>query len=88
MIAGVGEELGDLADAADVLVAVLGEKPRSLLSPWRMLSPSSTVGDAATLHEDLLKAAGDGGLARAGEAREPDVQPRWPSSFSRSVRLT
>ena len=39
--AGVDHQLGDLGDAADVLDAVgLGE-PRSLLRPWRTLSPSS-----------------------------------------------
>ena len=40
--AGVAEQLRHLADAADVLGAVGGEKPRFLLRPWRMLSPSST----------------------------------------------
>lgn len=70
----VGKELGDLADAADVLVAVgLGEA-QVLVEAEAHVVAVEAVGGEAQVQEVLLQGGGDGGLARGGEARQPDCE--------------
>lgn len=70
----VGKELGDLADAADVLVAVgLGEA-QVLVEAEAHVVAVEAVGGEAQVEEVLLEGGGDGGFARGGEARQPDCE--------------
>lgn len=70
----VGKELGDLTDAADVLVAVgLGEA-QVLVEAEAHVVAVEAVGGEAQVEEVLLQGGGDGGLARGGEARQPDCE--------------
>jgi hypothetical protein len=70
--AGVGEQLGDLADAADVLGAVLRGEAQVLVEPVADVVAVEDVGAHAALAEPLLEIDRDGRLARAGKARQPD----------------
>ena len=70
--AGVGEELRDLADAADVLGAVLGREAEVLVEAVADVVAVEDVGAHAALPEALLEVDRDGRFAGAGEAREPD----------------
>lgn len=68
----VGKELGDLGDAAYVLVAVgLGEA-EVLVEAEADVVAVEAVGGEPEVQEVLLEGGGDGGLARGAEAREPD----------------
>lgn len=71
----VGEELRDLRDAADVLVAVLLGESEVLVQPEADVVAVETVrGDLAVAEELVLEFHGDGGFARGGEAGQPDGQ--------------
>jgi hypothetical protein len=78
---GIGHQLGHLADAADVLHPVGIGEAQVRFRPWRTLSPSSrkcAVHRAQLLFDQI----GDGRLAGAGQAGEPQhrrllaLQPR------------
>lgn len=70
----VGKELGNLADAADVLVAVgLGEA-QVLVEAEAHVVAVEAVGGEAQVQEVLLEGGGDGRFARGGEARQPDCE--------------
>ena len=70
--AGVGEELRDLADAADVLGAVLGREAEILVEPVADVVAVEDVGADAALDGALLELDRDRRLAGAREPREPD----------------
>ena len=60
----VGEELGDLCDAADVLVAVLFAETQVLVQAEAdVVAVQAVGGDAAGAEELALKFDGDGGFA-------------------------
>lgn len=66
---GVREELGDLRDAADVLVAVRLAEPEVLVQAEAdVVAVEAVGGDAAVAEELVLEFDGDGGFARGGEA--------------------
>jgi hypothetical protein len=69
--AGVGEELRDLADAPDVLGAILGREPEILVQAVPDVVAVEDVGADAALGEPLLEVDRDGGLARAREPGQP-----------------
>lgn len=60
----VGEQLGHLADAADVLVAVLFREAQVLVEPEAHVVAVEAVGRQAQVQEMLLQGRGDGGFAR------------------------
>jgi hypothetical protein len=68
----VGEELGYLGDAADVLVAVLLGEAEVLVEAEADVVAVEAVGGHAEVQEVLLQGGGNGGLARGGEAGEPE----------------
>lgn len=68
----VGEQLGDLGDAADVLVAVRLREAQVLVEPEAHVIAVEPVRRVAQVQEVLLERGRDGGLARGGQAREPD----------------
>ena len=68
----VGEQLGHLADAADVLVARLFVKAQVLVQAEADVVAIQAVGCETQVQQVLLEGCGDGGLARGGEAGEPD----------------
>lgn len=68
---GVGEELGDLGNAADVLVAVLLGEAQVLVEPEADVVAVEAVGVDAELQQVLLEGCGDGGLARGRETGQP-----------------
>lgn len=69
----VREELRDLRDATDVLVAVLLAEAEVLVQTEAdVVAVQAVGGDAAVAEELVLQLDGDGGLARGGEAGEPD----------------
>lgn len=68
----VSEELGDLADAADVLVAVLFAEAEVLVEAEADVVAVEAVRGEAKVDEVLFEGCGDGGLARGREARQPD----------------
>ena len=69
---GVGEELGDLGDAADVFVAVLFGEAQVLVEAEADVVAVEAVGGQTQMQEVLLKRSGYGGFARGGEAGEPE----------------
>lgn len=70
---GVGEQLGDLTDAADVLVAVGLAEAQVLVQTETDVVTVQTVGvDAAVTDELVLELDGNGGLAGGGETGQPD----------------
>lgn len=72
----VGEQLGDLCDAADVLVAVCLAEAQVLVQPEAHIVAVQSVGrDAAVAQELVLQLHGEGGLARGRQAGEPDCEP-------------
>ena len=73
--AGVGEQLGDLADAADVFLAVGGGEAEVLVQPVADVVAVEHVGQPAALHQGVFQREGDGALARAGQAGEPEGGP-------------
>jgi hypothetical protein len=69
---GVSEELGNLGDTANVLVAVgLGES-KVLVKAETDVVAVETVGGDAKVKEMLLESSGNGGLARGRETGQPD----------------
>ena len=70
--AAVGEQLGDLADAADVLLAVGGGEAEVLVQPVADVVAVEDVGQPAALHQGVFQREGDGALARAAQAGEPE----------------
>ena len=72
MHAGVGEQLGHLADAADVLLAVGGGEAQVLVQAVADVVAVEHVGQVAALDQGVLEGEGDGALARAAQAGEPD----------------
>lgn len=73
--ARVGEQLGDLCDAADVLVAVGFAEAKVLVQAEADVVAVQTVGVHAAVVEQLaLEFDGNGGLARGGETGQPDRQ--------------
>lgn len=69
---GVGEELGDLADAPDVLVAVPLAEAQVLVQPEPHVVAVEAVGREAEVQKVLLQRGGDGGFAGRAEAGEPE----------------
>lgn len=70
--AGVGEQLGDLGDAANVLVAVLFAEAQVLVEAEADVVAVEAVGGQAEVQQVLLEGGGDGRLARGAQAGEPD----------------
>ena len=70
--AAVGEELRDLADAADVLGAVGGREAEVLVQPVAHVVAVEHVGEVAALDQRVLGGHRDRRLAGAGEPREPE----------------
>jgi uncharacterized protein YbjT (DUF2867 family) len=70
--AGVSEELGDLADAADVLRAVFGGEAEVLVQPVSDVVAVEPIGVLALLEQHLFEGDGDGALAAAGQAGQPE----------------
>ena len=68
----VGEELRDLANAADVLGSILGRKTEVRIQPHSDVVAIEDVGQATALTQRLLGRDGDRRLARARKARQPD----------------
>lgn len=77
----VGKELGDLTNAADVLVAVLLGEAQVLVQTEAHVVAIETVGGQPQVEEMLLEGGSDGGLARGGEAGEPDGQALLLAGF-------
>lgn len=69
---GVGKELGNLGDAANVFVAVLFREAQVLVEAEADVVAVEAVGGHAEVQEVLLQGRRDGGLARGGEAGEPE----------------
>lgn len=69
---GVSKELGDLGDAADVLVTVGLGKAKILVEAEADVVAVETVGGDAQVEEVLLESSGDGRLARSRETGQPD----------------
>jgi hypothetical protein len=61
-----------LRDAADVLVAVLLGETQVLVQAEADVVAVEAVGGQAEVEEVLLERGGDGGLARGGQAGQPD----------------
>lgn len=70
--AGIGEEPGDLAYAADVFGAVVGGEPQVLIEAVADVVAVETVGEVAFADQQFLEQYGDGGFAAGGEAGEPE----------------
>jgi hypothetical protein len=70
--ARVGEQAGDLADAADVLGAVGGREPEVGVEAVAHVVAVEQVGGTAGGHERALDLDRHGRLARPRQAREPD----------------
>lgn len=72
--AAVGEQFGDLGDAADVFLAVLGGEAEVLVEAEADVVAVEAVGGevVGVSEQGLLEGDGDGGLAGGGEAGEPD----------------
>ncbi len=70
--AGVDHQLGDLGDAADVLDPVVVGEAQVLVEAVADVVAVEQVGVAAVGVQPLLHQVGDGRLARAREAGEPD----------------
>src|SRR5262249_41334531 len=64
--------LGHLADAADVLGAILGREPEVLVEAVTDVVAVQDVGAHAAFEEALLQVDGDRRLAGARQSREPD----------------
>ena len=84
----IGHQFRHLADAADILDPVGFGEPRSLLRPWRTLSPSSRKAVTSTAVSFFANQVGDGRLARAGQAGEPQHGRFCPLRRAWVSRLT
>ena len=69
--AGVGEQPGDLAGPADVLVAVGGGEAEVGVEAVAQVVPVEPVGRASRGHQQPLERDGHGRLARARQAGQP-----------------
>ena len=67
----LGEELGHLADAANVLSTVLSGEAEVLVQAVADVVAVESIGVLALLQEHLLQGDGDRALARGGETRHP-----------------
>lgn len=65
---GVGEQLGHLGHAADVLLAVLGGEAQVLVEAVADVVPVQRVAGDGVCHQVLLQRKAYGGLARARQA--------------------
>jgi hypothetical protein len=70
--AGIAEELGDLADAPDVLLAVLLGESQVLVDAHADVVAVETIGELAHLKERALQRNGDRALAAARQTGQPD----------------
>ena len=70
--AGVDEQLGDLADAADVLGAIFGREAEVLVDAEADVVAVEPVYEMAATVQHFFERDRDGALAAAGKAREPD----------------
>ena len=70
--ARVGQQLGDLGGAADVLLAVLGAEAEVVVEPVPQVVAVEDVRGAAGRDQAPLDLDRDAGLARAGQAGEPE----------------
>ena len=86
--AGVDEELGDLANAPNVLAAVLGREAEVAAQTVADVVAVQAVGRGAAQVERALEAASERALGRAREPGEPQRYARWPRCISRSARST
>lgn len=68
----VGKELGNFADAADVLNAVLVAEAQVLVQAETDIVAIETVGSQAQVQEVLLQGGSNGRLARSGQTSEPE----------------
>ena len=79
----VGEELGDLCDATDILGAVLLAEAEILIKPEANVVTVETIGVDAPVSEELvLELDGNGGLARGGETGEPNRETALVADFA------
>jgi hypothetical protein len=85
--ARVGEELAHLADAPDVLLAVLGAEAQVLVEAHADVVAVEAVGGDAGVDERLLEGDGDGALARAERPVNQSVMPLLPRAPQRSSRV-
>ena len=72
--AAVGEQLGHLGDAPDVLRAVVRREAQIGVEPEADVVAVEAVGGEGHREEVLLQGGGDGGFTRGGEARQPDCE--------------
>lgn len=77
----VGKELGDFADATDVLVTVLLGEAQVFVQAEAHVVAIETVGGDAEVEEMLLESGGHGGFARGGEAGEPNGEALLLAGF-------
>ena len=70
--AAVGKQLGDLADATDVLGAIARGKTEIPVDAQAHIVAIQAVGEHAALVQRALKGHGNGALTAARQAREPD----------------
>ena len=70
--AGIGEQLGDFADAANVFGAVFGGEAEVLVQAHADVVAIEAIGVLLLVKQHLLQDAGDGALAGGGEAGHPD----------------
>jgi MFS family permease len=83
--AGIGDQLRHLGDAADVLDAVgVGEAEVAVEAVADIVAVED-VGVAAHRVQLLLDEVGDGRLARARQAGEPEHRGFWPFSAARAL---
>ncbi|KAE8325541.1 hypothetical protein BDV39DRAFT_194337 [Aspergillus sergii] len=79
----VGEELGNLCNPTDVLVAVLFAKTEVLVESEADVVTVETVGVDTPVSEELvLELNGNGRLARGGETGEPDCETALVAEFA------
>ena len=78
--AAVGEQLGDLADAANVLLAVGCGEAQVLVEPMADVVAVENVGEPALLDQGVLQREGDGALAGADRPVNQSVAPFCLSS--------
>lgn len=79
----VGEELGDLRDPTDVLVAVLLGEAEVLVESEADVVTVETVGVDAPVSEELVfKLDGNGRFARGGETGEPNCEAALVAEFA------
>ncbi len=62
---GVGEQLGHLADTADILLAVGGREAEIFIQAVANIVAVEDVGKPAPLDDRVFEGEGDGALARA-----------------------